>query len=325
MNLHAGPILNTRHSDRLTGKSDMKRRLPFLGMAVIFLVVQLASLSLAPLIPGEYRAFEDVDNPINPLIYIGLILLVTAIMLILIKLGKFRLIQGLLLLSMMVTIIAITVPVVNLVIHEPVVSLIVSSGVGITAVVALIYWREWFVIDAVGIIMAIGATSILGITLSPFPAIILLIIIAIYDAVAVYKTKHMLALADGIIPLGLPIAFVLPARKDFSIESVGKEKISEKTEREAVFMGLGDAVIPGILSVASYMYLPSTSLYFSNSNLLVAIGVIVGSFIGYIVLMTRIAGGRPQAGLPFLNGGALAGYFISYLVVFGNLNFGFPF
>lgn len=325
MTLHARHTINNHYSSGLSGKWNMRGKLPFLGMAVIFLSVQLAALCLAPLIPGEYRAFEDVDSPVNPLIYIGMIFLVTAVMLLLVKLGKFRVIQGLLLLSVVVTIASITLPIVNRIVREPGISLIVSTGLGICAVAALIFWREWFVVDAVGIIMAIGITSILGITLSPFPAIILLIVLAVYDAIAVYKTKHMVALADGVIPLGLPVAFVVPARKNFSIKSVGDDRISERAERDAVFMGLGDSVIPGILAVASYMYLPETSPYFSMSNLLVAIGVIIGSFIGYVILVTCTAKGKPQAGLPFLNGGALAGYIISNLLVFGSLNSGLLF
>jgi presenilin-like A22 family membrane protease len=38
--------------------------------------------------------------------------------------------------------------------------------------------------------------------------------------------------------------------------------------------------------------------------------------------MRYVLTGRPQAGLPLLNGGTLLGFGISYLLVFQNLNFG---
>ncbi len=40
----------------------------------------------------------------------------------------------------------------------------------------------------------------------------------------------------------------------------------------------------------------------------------VGTLIGYVALMVAVAGGKPQAGLPFLNTGAIAGYVVGCLV-----------
>ena len=39
--------------------------------------------------------------------------------------------------------------------------------------------------------------------------------------------------------------------------------------------------------------------------------------------MRYVATGRPQAGLPLLNGGAILGFLLTYLVVFQDLKFGF--
>jgi presenilin-like A22 family membrane protease len=51
--------------------------------------------------------------------------------------------------------------------------------------------------------------------------------------------------------------------------------------------------------------------------LLVAIGVIIGGLCGYLFLMTRVALGIPQAGLPLLNGGSIVGFFVSGLIFIG--------
>jgi presenilin-like A22 family membrane protease len=55
---------------------------------------------------------------------------------------------------------------------------------------------------------------------------------------------------------------------------------------------------------------------------MIALGTIAGSLIGLILLMRIVMKGNPQAGLPLLNTGALLGFFITYLLVFG-LNFSY--
>jgi presenilin-like A22 family membrane protease len=44
--------------------------------------------------------------------------------------------------------------------------------------------------------------------------------------------------------------------------------------------------------------------------------------VGYAVLMRLVLRGNPQAGLPFLNGGALVGYAVVYLLLFHSLTLG---
>jgi presenilin-like A22 family membrane protease len=301
----------------------MWQRLPFIGTAFIFLFVQFAALALAPLLPMEYQAFENAQDPVNPLIYILMILIVTGVVLLLIRLGKNRLIQALFMFSVLVTIVFISLPLVFMIWENVEAALVISVCVGVVMVVALLLRPEWYVIDIVGIVLATGVAAILGISLGILPTLILLLVLAVYDAISVYKTKHMIALAEGVAPLGLPVLFVMPRRREFSMKSLKGKRITEQgEEREAVFMGLGDSVIPGILAVSSFMFLPSFSNYTQYADLLVSIGVILGSFLGYLALMTLVVKGRPQAGLPLLNGGAILGFVISYLFVFRDLGFG---
>ena len=76
-------------------------------------------------------------------------------------------------------------------------------------------------------------------------------------------------------------------------------------------MGLGDIVMPGILVVAVYYSVPDA--------LWVSIGTMLGTLVGFVVLMRYVLGGNPQAGLPLLCGGAIGGYLISSLLLFGEL------
>jgi presenilin-like A22 family membrane protease len=58
-----------------------------------------------------------------------------------------------------------------------------------------------------------------------------------------------------------------------------------------------------------------------DANLLVSLGTLLGAMLGFAALMTFVMKGRPQAGLPLLNGGAIIGFLIFYALVYGNLNF----
>ena len=79
-------------------------------------------------------------------------------------------------------------------------------------------------------------------------------------------------------------------------------------------MGLGDAVIPTILVISSNLFLHQYNqvnlLGFSYPTLFTIIGI----FIGYIALMIYVIKGKPQAGLPFLNTGAILGFFVGILI-----------
>jgi presenilin-like A22 family membrane protease len=301
----------------------MRDKLPIIGTAFIFLFIQFAALTLAPLFPTEYQAFEDADNPVNPLVYIVMILLITGIVLILIKYGKGRIIQAIFLTSVFITIFIMFIPLIYLVFPNVNAALLGSLAMAVAMVSALIIHPEWYVIDIVGITVAAGVTAILGMSLGILPAMIFLIVLAVYDAISVYKTKHMLTLAEGVSPLGLPVLFVVPKKGGFKMDSLkGKSITAEGEEREAVFMGLGDSVIPGILVVSAFMFLPSSSGSIDFPNLIVALGTIIGSFIGYLLLMRLVYRGKPQAGLPLLNGGALLGFALTYIIVFQELSLG---
>ena len=85
-------------------------------------------------------------------------------------------------------------------------------------------------------------------------------------------------------------------------------------------MGLGDVIFPGMLVVSAVQWLPSDGLF-------VGLMTMLGGLLGYLILMTYVAKGRPQAGLPLLNGGAILGYIIGGLIFVGTgiLDFGITF
>jgi presenilin-like A22 family membrane protease len=205
-------------------------------------------------------------------------------------------------------------------------ALILAATVSSTLYLALLMEPQWYVVDLVGFLAAGSLIAILGISFAILPAFILLIALLVYDAIAVYGTKHMVSLAEVVTDMKLPILLVMPdsAGYDYAQAPSLKEQRAQPTEqREALFMGLGDVVIPGTLVVSAFVWLPSHPLVLGiGGNLWAGIGALLGSLLGYAILMRIVLRGNAQAGLPFLNGGALAGYIIAYLLVFHSLTLG---
>jgi len=296
-------------------------------MALFFLVIHGLSLVLVqPFEASEViePAFENPDNPFNIVYIFTIMMIFTGIILLIAKFWKKQLIQFIILGAIGYTAFyAFFLPVFSLLLPMTgfLIQLCLSLICAIILLVFLFKFPEWYIIDMCGIIIGVAAIIIFGISLNVFLVIILLIALAVYDAISVYKTKHMIDLADTVMDLKLPVLLVVPKVRHYSLIKETKrlkESIKEGGEREAFFIGLGDIVMPGILV---------ESVYFSSAQgLPVAIGTIVGTLIGFCLLMRFVLTGKPQAGLPLLCGGAILGYLISSLVLYESLiGLSFPF
>ena len=290
--------------------AGMKEIIPVIMMGCLFVIIN----SLALLIIGLFEpAFEDTGDPMN-IAYILVILLVfTALILLIAKFFKKQLIQIIILGAIGYTAWFIFWPLYDI-IFTILIALILAIITSIVLVISLYKYPEWYVIDICGIVIGAGAIAIFGKSLEIYLVIPLLSILAIYDAISVYKTKHMIDLADTVMDLKLPVLMVIPKIRHYSLIKETKslkEKLKEDEERDAFFMGLGDIVMPGILVAAVYN--------FAEDGLTIAMFAIAGTLVGFAILMTFVMKGKPQAGLPCLCGGAILGYVISSLVLHGTL------
>ena len=193
---------------------------------------------------------------------------------------------------------------------------------------------EWYVVNTVGILVGSGVIVMLGVSFVPTLIMVFMIAAAVYDAWAVYKSKHMLDLADTMMNLNLPILLVAPQDSDYSmrterstvrdveedVEEVEPEFPRERVvakSNDAMLMGLGDVIFPGMLVLSTLQYISG------DNGLIMAMTTLVGSLIGYSILMYYVGRGQAQAGLPLLNGGAILGYIVGGLFTIGMAMFQF--
>ncbi|MBX0321524.1 hypothetical protein EGH21_00635 [Halomicroarcula sp. F13] len=303
-------------------------------IGLIFLFVQLGALALVdPFKSAGYQAVEDPSDPTNSLLYIGGILVATAVMLLAFRYDADTLIRGLIVFSgawLSLYVFRVLIP-----------PVVVAGGVNVLAVglaallgVGLLVHPEWYVIDAAGAVMGAAGAGLFGISFGILPALVLLSVLAVYDAISVYGTEHMLTLASGVMDLKVPVVLVIPLSLSYSFldattpDPTGDDAAADgggdatddpdeaadadPLDRDALFIGLGDAVIPTVLVASAAFFAPATVETVLGIPL-PALTAMVGTFAGLVVLLWMVLKGRAHAGLPLLNGGTIAGYVLGSL------------
>ena len=294
-------------------KREMKDIFPVFLMGGLFVLIHgLALLVIRPFEAAEMFIFDNPSDPMNLVYFFLTLLLFTVAILLISKFWKKQLVQGIILGATGYFAFYVLYPLFATVVSE-VSSLCFSIAAVAILVIMLVKRPEWYVIDICGILIGSGAIAMLSISLSIFLVIVLLIGLAIYDAISVYKTKHMIDLADIVLDLKLPVILVVPKTRKYSLiketESL-KEKLKDGEERDAFFTGLGDFVMPGILVASAFHNI-------TGNGLLISLSIMLGTLFGFTVLMTFVIKGKPQAGLPYLCSGAILGYLVSSYLLFG--------
>jgi presenilin-like A22 family membrane protease len=329
----------------------MRTRVAFgIGLAtLVFLLVQLGALALVPTFyDAGYQTVEDPTDPTNSVVYIGAILVATAVMLAAFKYDFDWAVRAL---------VVVTSGMLSWYVFSVFFPGLVAVGAALVVAGALVAYPEWYVIDAAGVLMGAGAAALFGISFGLLPAVVLLTALAVYDAVSVYGTEHMLDLAEGVMDLNIPVVLVIPTTLSYSLldddfsdandvheddadpaaatasetddpaaggdgtdataaaDGDGETAPAEGGVRDAFFIGLGDAVMPTVMVASGAFFLPKTlapSLGVPGLPALTlpALTAMLGTFAGLFALLALVLKGRAHAGLPLLNGGTIGGYLL---------------
>lgn len=313
------------HAERPPGPAPVVPMVLMGGLLVVSIVLAMVG---APLYAAEVGPiFEDPEDVGNAGFYLVFVVAFTAVILLIARYKLEWLIQAIILVAVLMSIVYLLGPLFAAGLRPSMgqggADAGWLAGLAIAAGLTLALWKypEWWVIDAVGVGVSAGAGAYFGISFGLLPSLALLIGFAAYDAIAVYRTKHMIDLADKVMDLRLPIMLIVPKHRGYSFlkeEAKLKDKLAKGEEREALFMGLGDVVIPCVLVVSALQFLdPAVRVGGLGGNLVVSVATLLGALAGYTVLMTLVAKGKAHAGLPSLNGGAILGFFLALLPLYG--------
>ncbi len=123
--------------------------------------------------------------------------------------------------------------------------------------------KSVFIRNIAAIISVAGVGALIGVSLGVIPVLVFLILLSVYDFIAVFKTKHMVKLAKGISGKNLAFTVAIP------------------TKEHQFELGTGDLVLPLVFAV-SVMKASSAAYPF---YLVPAAMILVASIIGLVFTM----------------------------------------
>jgi presenilin-like A22 family membrane protease len=228
----------------------------FVQLFALFLITQLLGLAVANvLIKEEVRAVILTDNPEdieNALALFAYILIATAILLILLTFVKVR---GITMLFELFALFA-TATLVFAALVPKVALLFIFTLIALR----LLLRRSILIKNIASCVAVAGAGSLIGVSLGVVPTALFLVILSIYDYIAVFKTKHMVKLGEAIARENVAFTFSLPTR----------EKVYQ--------LGTGDLVMPLVFATA---VMNKVKLHYSFPYYLVPLALLLfASFLG---------------------------------------------
>jgi presenilin-like A22 family membrane protease len=144
-----------------------------------------------------------------------------------------------------------------------------------------------------------GISALLGLSLTPLIASVLLALMAIYDIISVYRTRHMVALAGTMLSSGAIFGFLVPAKP----HAFFLKNLDALRRRQVMLLGSGDIGLPLVLASS---VVPTS---------IPAAAMVAVFSLGGVVLMellfVRQRRRTPMAALPPIAAMAILGYVIA--------------
>jgi len=179
-----------------------------------------------------------------------------------------------------------------------------TAFLGAIAIVALRFIYPRILTQNVAIIIGIaGISASLGMSVKPLMVLIILILLSVYDIIAVYKTRHMIKLFKGMAKRGAVLALVVP--KSFSLWFNKFEIIKPENKNEFIFLGTGDLALPIFFAISAL----SLGIRFS---LLIIFGAVIGFAVNHLIFINQKER-KPIPALPAIAFFSILGYVCSFM------------
>ncbi len=147
--------------------------------------------------------------------------------------------------------------------------------------------------DVIVVVASAGIGSVIGLQFSILSALAVLAILSVYDLIAVFVTKHMVAMSHHLIKSQASFSLMIAERwRDFRLPLTAVQPGSG-----FLIVGGGDIIIPMFLTTALYLERP----FLAYSAIA---GMILGMFANHVWLMERRSA---LPALPFIALGAVLG------------------
>ncbi|OHB17965.1 MAG: hypothetical protein A2913_01475 [Parcubacteria group bacterium RIFCSPLOWO2_01_FULL_40_65] len=185
-------------------------------------------------------------------------------------------------------------------------SKVIFSTLAAIALVALVFKKRIVLVHNIGIILGMaGIGAVLGLSLTPISVVVLLLILSFYDIIAVYKTGHMVKIAEEMIKSRAISGIVLPQSAKGWTENIARVRPGG----EFMILGSGDLIMPLIL-IASVI-----GIHGLTSGLVVLFFSLLGLSLTYYLFVTQRKR-RPMAALPPIAVMSIVGYLIATFLNF---------
>lgn len=276
--------------------------------ALLFTLTQVLGIFVAIRVSKVLEALEIKPEPINLSNLLIYFLIITLVILAFLKISKKG--SGIMLQIFFVLAVFSGLDILFSTFTGEPTATILAVGLIILRFVRPTVWLHNLVV--IGGLAGIGA--MLGITLLPRDAIILLIILAVYDVIAVYKTKHMVKMAKAMIKRRVILGIIIPEKilglkasmADVEQDKIPVKRILKPGERgKFMILGGGDLVLP-LLLIASV----------ANQNIWQSVIILVFALLGLLamhLLFIKLKS-KPMPALPPLAVFSILGYLISLLI-----------
>jgi len=147
-----------------------------------------------------------------------------------------------------------------------------------------------------------GIAAVLGASITPYAAVILLIFMSVYDYIAVYKTKHMVKMAKAMIAGRAIFAMIYPEHWHGFKVHLNKAHPGEGF----MMLGTGDFVFPIIMATSAYAVSAAAAW-------MVLIVSLLGLLLMHLIFSLQKVR-RPMPALPPLAAFAILGFLFAIML-----------
>ncbi len=159
----------------------------------------------------------------------------------------------------------------------------------------------------IGIVFGVaGVGFLLGLSISPWTAVIIMVILSFYDIISVYVTKHMVKMAKAMMESGATFGFIIPSRMSGFFFHKKEAQTQVGQSGQFMILGSGDIGLPVVLA-------SSVVRYSLNGAITVAAFSLAGLFVTHLIFVNQRER-KPMAALPPIATMSIIGYLISLVI-----------